>query len=177
MGIVVIVAIVIVLAAVAMTVVDALKRKKLDEKKIETGYPNNLNGETTNVARPTVGVGTQQTPTPQVPTPQVPTPQIVPGTQPKPADPGSIVKGIGIAMLIINSIAGIFGGIALGSSNKEAVPMGVGIVIGSVLFGLMIFGILYGIGTMIIRQGETNKKLDTLIQESASKNNRPNTLN
>ena len=172
MGIVVIVAIVIVLAAVAMTVVDALKRKKLDEKKIETGYPNNLNGETTNVARPTVGVGTQQTPTPQVPTPQ-----IVPGTRPEPADPGSIVKGIGIAMLIINSIAGIFGGIALGSSNKEAVPMGVGIVIGSVLFGLMIFGILYGIGTMIIRQGETNKKLDTLIQESASKNNQPNTLN
>ena len=176
MEILVTVGIGILLVAIVATIIDAL-RKTSDKKNIEDGNPNELNGETNNFARPTVGVGTQQTPTPQGPTPQVPTPQIVPGTLPKPADPGSIVKGIGIAMLIINSIAGIFGGIALGSSNKEAVPMGVGIVIGSVLFGLMIFGILYGIGTMIIRQGETNKKLDTLIQESASKNNQPNTLN
>ena len=171
MEILVTVGIGILLVAIVATIIDAL-RKTSDKKNIEDGNPNELNGETNNFARPTVGVGTQQTPIPQGPTPQ-----IVPGTRPEPADPGSIVKGIGIAMLIINSIAGIFGGIAIGSSDKDAIPTGVGIAIGSVLFGLMIFGILYGIGTMIIRQGETNQKLDVLIQETASKNNQPNTLN
>lgn len=78
--------------------------------------------------------------------------------------PSKKVIYIGIGILVVSILVGAIFAIAVGSEDKNYIPAAVGVGIGLLIEGLVIFGVLYGIGHILKNNEEMNEKMDKMIE-------------
>ncbi len=75
------------------------------------------------------------------------------------------IDSAGKVIFTISIIIGVIAGVAIGLSGENMVGAGLGVFIGIVFLGFIVFAILYGISVVAKNGEETNKKLDKLLGE------------